>query len=476
MELNNKITIETMNHNSYSLISNSGVILSEEGLKNSSSKRLNLLSQMEKHCTLKENRRALNSDETKEIIKRHGLTELIIEVTSACNMRCTYCIFGENYEELRKHENKNMNFDMAKSAIDTYFELFKEARIYNPDRVPMIAFYGGEPLLNFDLIKRCTNYIKTIYEDEVLITLTSNGYLLTEEIAYFFKENSILPIFSLDGPKTEHDLHRVTGKNKGSFDVVMPKLKMTHEILGMPLFVNSVFSYDTDLNAVIDFFAEHQEFICINLSPVSPVNTTYYDDFSQDVVRKFLDTYNSLQEEFYSYARNKKEETTLKEKKRIYLLDILFSKRCMNVIMRQIVNNEKPGVAYTATCIPGERLFVDVDGLYYPCEKISRSRNIGNIHEGLDYNSITKYVNEYKSKIVDNCSMCNIKKVCSACFNTFLIDGEFVKDQSICQSNCESFAESFSNYCYLNELDETWLDKFRTEYYKKVKELVVTLR
>lgn len=473
--MSKRLIIKTKNENTYSLAQNSGIILSERGLAKSSIKRRNLLKELDLSVTEKE-MKSFTEVEAKETICRYGLTELVLEVTSSCNLRCSYCIFGEKYNELRKHENKNMNFEMAKRAIDQYIELFMSARIYNPSRIPTISFYGGEPLLNFDLIKKCTKYVKSIYKGEIFITLTSNATLLTDEILYFFKEYGITPIFSLDGAEEEHNLHRVMCGNKGTFSTVIKKLNRAYEILEMPLFINTVYSYNTNLNNVINFFVENTKFICLNLAQVSPVNTTYYEDFSDEQIEKFFAGYKLLENEFYDYIKSTDKSFNDKIRKRIYMLDLLFSRKCMNIIVRQLFESNNPASQYTGTCVPGERIFLDVDGYYHPCEKISRSRNIGNISTGLNFSGIAEYMNEFNKEIISSCSSCGIKKMCPVCYNTFLKNGKFIKDGTVCKNNCESFENTFAHYCYLNELDETWLDTFRTDYYKKVKELVVTLR
>ncbi|MGB8456034.1 MAG: radical SAM protein [Anaerocolumna sp.] len=480
---NNKVIIETKSGEKYEFLTNSGIILSEKGLKASSQQRIENLKQIENACMNDINVRALQrknltARKAKDCVMKNGLTELIIEVTNSCNMRCTYCVFGEKYGELREHGQKNMTFETAKVAIDTFLTLVDENRIHNPDGKPIFSFYGGEPLLNFTLIKKCVEYIKKVYSGEVFITLTSNATLITDEMLYFFKENLIHPIFSLDGGREEHNLHRVIRNNVGSYDKVIEKLYRAYEVLQFPLFINAVYSYDTDLRKVIDFFVEHEEFFLLSINMVSPVNTSYFDEFTEEIKNNFFRTWNELQNEYYAIVkcgRNEKASKEMsKEDRRILVMDMLFSRQCMNLVLRQILNNNKQ-LGFTAACVPGERIFVDVNGDYHICEKISRTRKIGCNDTGLDYEEIANIMNEYYENISSTCISCAIKKVCPSCFNIFLTGGVFEKKDEMCAMNKNAFVDNLAHYCYINELDNQWLDNYRSQYYKKAKELVVTL-
>ncbi|WP_227060852.1 4Fe-4S cluster-binding domain-containing protein [[Clostridium] scindens] len=87
-----------------------------------------------------------------DIVEHHTekkLQQLTLQVTQQCNLRCEYCIYSGIYDGNRTHANKRMNFEVARKAID----FFLEHSIETSDVV--IGFYGGEPLLEFELIRRC---------------------------------------------------------------------------------------------------------------------------------------------------------------------------------------------------------------------------------------------------------------------------------------------------------------------------------
>lgn len=107
-----------------------------------------------------------------------------------------------------------MNVEIAKSAIDFIFTQNNWAEKVN------IIFIGGEPLLEFPLIKKIVLYINQKarqFDVKLSYDITTNGMLLNEEILAFFKKHKIKFLLSLDGLPSCHDTHRKTLAGKGSF-------------------------------------------------------------------------------------------------------------------------------------------------------------------------------------------------------------------------------------------------------------------
>ena len=99
-----------------------------------------------------------------EILEHNSLQklhQLILQVTQQCNLRCEYCAYSGIYEGNRTHSSNRMSFETAKKAIDFFLEHSTENSNVS------IGFYGGEPLLEFDLIKRCVSYIKETCEGKM---------------------------------------------------------------------------------------------------------------------------------------------------------------------------------------------------------------------------------------------------------------------------------------------------------------------
>ena len=130
-----------------------------------------------------------------------NLKQLVFEVTDACNLNCTYCGYGELYNDYDKREGKNMPVEKAVAMIDYLSKLWKSNKNQSYNKVVFISFYGGEPLLNMKFIKLIINYIKTIDVPRSFIyTMTTNAVLLDKYID-FLVENQFNILISLDGNK-----------------------------------------------------------------------------------------------------------------------------------------------------------------------------------------------------------------------------------------------------------------------------------
>ena len=129
----------------------------------------------------------------------HNLAQLFLEVTQRCNFRCKYCIYNSSYEGNHDFAAADMNWDTAKQSIDYLFAHSGEREnIY-------LTFYGGEPLLQFDLIKRATLYAQNLAAQQsrnLYFNLTTNLSLMTEERAQFFADTPNFSLtVSIDGPE-----------------------------------------------------------------------------------------------------------------------------------------------------------------------------------------------------------------------------------------------------------------------------------
>ena len=185
------------------------------------------------------------------------LSQLILQVTQQCNLRCEYCAYSGIYEGNRTHANKNMDFETAKQAMD----FFLAHSIESPDIVA--GFYGGEPLLRFDLIKKCVEYLENKVEGKQLrFNMTTNGTLLTEEKMDFMVKHDFSLAISLDGSKEEHDACRKFANGKGSFDVIIQNVKNFEK--KYPEYVKSRVRFFAtinpymDLGCVLDYFKTNE--------------------------------------------------------------------------------------------------------------------------------------------------------------------------------------------------------------------------
>lgn len=163
---------------------------------------------------------------------------LLLQVTQQCNLRCSYCAYSGNYNN-RIHDSQKMNFNTAQNAIDFYFYHSKNREELS------IGFYGGEPLIEFSLIKKCVEYCEEHKSGkEINYRVTTNGTLINDVIIDFFIKYNFSVTISLDGDKEAHDKNRKFRDGRGSFDLILKNLSKIREkndwFYGNNIFFNTV--------------------------------------------------------------------------------------------------------------------------------------------------------------------------------------------------------------------------------------------
>lgn len=152
--------------------------------------------------------------------KRQGVLKAIcLHVAHDCNLACKYCFAGKGEYDGPKGL---MSFETGKRALDFLVE--QSGTRHNLE----VDFFGGEPLLNWDVCKKLVEYGRSIekkYNKNFRFTVTTNGVLLNYEIMDFCNKEMGNVVLSLDGRKETHDRLRITRKNTGSYDMIIDKFK-----------------------------------------------------------------------------------------------------------------------------------------------------------------------------------------------------------------------------------------------------------
>ncbi|MEW6456918.1 MAG: radical SAM protein [Acidobacteriota bacterium] len=137
----------------------------------------------------------------------NNLGQMILEVTERCNLICKYCYRNE-FTKKRTSPLKDMEWEIAKKSIDYYIN-----KINSPDRTKVkgfasLSFYGGEPLLNIKLIKKCLNYINNLdFDDSITYHITTNGTIINKEIADLLEKHGIQLLISLETAYSDESGH-----------------------------------------------------------------------------------------------------------------------------------------------------------------------------------------------------------------------------------------------------------------------------
>ena len=144
---------------------------------------------------------------------------LCLHVAHTCNLNCEYCFASQG----KYHgERALMSFEVGKRALDFLIENSGTRRNLEVD------FFGGEPLMNWDVVKELVSYARVqekIHNKNFRFTLTTNGILIDDDVIDFCNREMSNVVLSLDGRKEVHDRLRKDYQGRGSYDIIVPKFQ-----------------------------------------------------------------------------------------------------------------------------------------------------------------------------------------------------------------------------------------------------------
>lgn len=351
-----------------------------------------------------------------EHLLENNVGYIILQVTQRCNFRCEYCVYSESHIANRSHSNRDMSIDVAKKAIDFLVEHSRGVEEIE------LGFYGGEPLLRYDFIKECMAYARArAFGKSVRFFITTNGSLLTKEIAQDFIGHNGNITVSLDGPPDVHDKHRTWARGSGTFETIFKNLESIKAECPEcfdKISYNAVLNPENDLCAVNNIF--DYELFKDSAFQFAPVNSYGAEpaDYSE-----YIETF------VYEYFK-----ATLHKMGRIknpahinnVLLHRLDTVRGLFKRFSERTDELPDEMHHSGPCIPGiTRLFADVNGNFLPCERVNENSNcmiIGNVDEGFDYDKAYSLLN-IGELTADACKSCWAVRLCTSCCR-FCDDGD----------------------------------------------------
>ena len=378
------------------------------------------------------------------------MNHIILQVTQNCNLRCSYCPYAWDGYMDRKHKNKNMDWETAQHALEFFID-----NSYDSDQLA-VSFYGGEPLLEFDLIKKCIRFMSDKVKSKPLtFHMTTNGTLINREFLDFIGKYDFGIYISLDGPQKIHDKNRKFGINgEGSYNKVYENLKLIineYPNLTNKFFFNAVWDGSNPIDIINDFF-EHDNVI----SKLGGYNLDFIDDGSIVTDVSITDyNYNMQQKQYLNFLidilQNRLDITVTNEIKN---LNDGFFKLNEQFNLKNPLNKKR---FQSGPCIPGcSKLFVDVEGNLFPCEKCSdKCVSFGNINKKdiINYCDIHKQMN-LNGMVKDKCKTCWAFRFCKIC-SVFVANGDSFSDiilDNECQLCVRNMTNSIRDFIYLHEL------------------------
>jgi uncharacterized protein len=382
-------------------------------------------------------------------VYEHGLGQLIIELTQACNLRCQYCAFSENYPLARGYTSKSIPLATAAQAIDYFLDHATDTE------KPAISFYGGEPLLRFDVLRACVEHaIARRGGAPVHVQLTTNGTLITPERLDYFRQRSIVILVSLDGPAQCHDQNRVFADGRPTAARVLETLDMIRrtdlDYYRRHVGIVSVLAANTDPAEFFEYFKDHREIIGNGVHIASFVSGTGTDYWMKNQPSaQWCRSLDDLRWRFY-------ESLVLEDDPASRPLEQLFQPDLVKIYRRALHRRLPDKVSLNGCCNPGvRRLYVDCDGRYHMCERINGTIPIGDVERGLDAGRISRLVDEYRAISEQECCDCWMVRFCGICFAACVADGRFDAEQkrSLCEGTRRAFHRTLMDYCEIAEIN-----------------------
>ena len=316
---------------------------------------------------------------------------LCLHIAHDCNLACRYCFAGEG--EYHGHRAL-MSLEVGKKALD--FLVANSGNRVNLE----VDFFGGEPLMNWDVVKGIVEYGRSLEEPhnkKFRFTLTTNGVLLNDEIMEFANREMANIVLSIDGRKEIHDKMRPFRGGQGSYDLIVPKFQKVAESREQTrYYVRGTFTHNNlDFSRDVLHLAD-LGFQQISVEPVVAKPTDSYA-LTEDDLPKLMEEYDKLAVEMLRRRREGKP---------------------FNFFHFMIDLEGGPCVAKRLSgCGSGtEYLAVTPWGDLYPCHQFVGDEKflMGNVEEGV-----------LREDIRDEFKCCNVyaKEKCKNCFAKFYCSG-----------------------------------------------------
>lgn len=314
-----------------------------------------------------------------EVQLNKKISSVTLMLVQECNLRCKYC-YGEGGEY---HNKGIMSQEVAFGAIDFLIENSDSERL-------IVAFLGGEPLLNLSLIKKVISYCRDMELStgrKFDFTMTTNGMFINNEVENYLINNHVNVQISIDGAKEEHDRNRFDAKGRGSYN----KIIKSTESMRKKYLLDARATVTKENMDLIKIF-EHLESLNFKSIPISFAQNLMDDQDYEELIKKNT--------ELILYFENLIKEGRYREAARV------------TIIWNSLQKINNAGVRYLPCGVASNMVTVDINGDLYPCHRFVNFKEhaVGNIFSG--YKGRDRFIENINLYKHDQCQNCWVQNLC----------------------------------------------------------------
>jgi Arylsulfatase regulator (Fe-S oxidoreductase) len=348
--------------------------------------------------------------------------QITFEVTDACNLKCTYCGYGQFYSDYDARENKRLPVDNALVLLEYLHQLWTSPLNTSTNKNTYISFYGGEPLLNMPFIETIVEYVENKLTSNLrhfTFSMTTNALSLHKHMDYLVDHNFNL-LISLDGNE-ENTSYRVDPKGNPAFDKIIGNVNLLREkypdYFEKKVNFNAVLHNRNSVESIYRFFKE-------NYNKIPSIGELNNMGIRPEMQETFMKTYRNSEESLHQSEHYDEIEKDMFIQAGSYRSVSTYLLQYSDFVYRDynelLLGKDYPKqIIPTGTCFPfSKKVYVTVNGKLLPCERIGHQFALGEItatEVKLDFETIAQKYNRYYTKLDKQCTTCHNKKACIQC-------------------------------------------------------------
>jgi uncharacterized protein len=325
------------------------------------------------------------------------LTTMVMNVTSKCNLACTYCYeYGDDriVDDSCGTQPDYMSEETARASVDF---MFREA---GTNEVVHLNFFGGETLMNFAVLQSSVAYARERAQalgKQVLFGLTTNATLLKPHIIDWLAENQVGVTVSIDGPQEAQDEFRVFKNGRGSYDVVVPKIKeLLQKHRSRPIGARvTLTKQNLNVKKIFRHLTEDLGFWEVGFAPVT--TSTFQDYAIED------EGFDTMLSQFTDLAYE-------------FLEDTVANKHHAFSNVRDTIEEIHKGVSKAFPCGAGLGLVgIGTDGDVALCHRFAGSEDhkMGSVADGIDRELQRAFLERHHIDNKPECHTCFARPLCA---------------------------------------------------------------